>query len=142
MTVTVGSQPDTQPPTVPVLTSAVANGSTEVDLTWLTSVDNVAVAGYQILRNGNAIGSVSASTLSYADTGITPGASYTYSIKAYDAAGNYSAAGNSIQVTIPAVPSPGGSCPVALGYLYWLLFQQRHAEWRTGDGQNGSTDQF
>lgn len=114
LTVTVGSLADTQSPTVPVLTSAVAKGSTEVDLTWLTSVDNVAVAGYQILRNGNAIGSVSASTLSYADTGIIAGASLTYSIKAYDAAGNYSAAGNAIQVTIPTAPAPGGSCPVAL----------------------------
>jgi uncharacterized protein YkwD/chitodextrinase len=121
-TVTVGSLQDTHPPTVPVLTSAVANGSTAVDLTWLTSVDNVAVAGYQILKNGNAIGSVSVSTLSYTDTGITPGASYTYSIKAYDAAGNYSAASNAIQVVIPAAPASSGSCAAAVGAFTGCYF--------------------
>ena len=109
VTVTVNSTVDTQPPSTPTLTSAVAKSSIEVDLTWTPSADNVAVAGYQIFRNGSAIGSVQG--LSWADAAVSPSTSYTYSIKAYDAAGNYSAASNSSQVTTPAAPVSSGTCP-------------------------------
>ena len=54
---------DTQPPTPPNLTSAIAKGPTEVDLTWTGSMDNVGVTGYQILRNGAPVSSVSAATV-------------------------------------------------------------------------------
>ena len=115
--VSSGAVPDTQAPTSPSLVSAIAKSATEVDLTWLASTDNVAVAGYQILRNGSPIASTGASTgasaLSYADTSVIAGVAYTYSVKAFDAAGNYSAAGNSIQVTTPSSSTPSGACPAA-----------------------------
>jgi Right handed beta helix region len=104
VTVTVTSVPDTQPPTAPTLVSAFAKGPAEVDLVWTASTDNVGVAGYQINRNGSVVISVSSASLSYADTGVSASMTYTYSLKAYDAAGNYSTASNSIQVTTPAVP--------------------------------------
>ncbi len=102
VTVTVKAS-DTQPPSAPTITSDVAKSSTEVDLMWSASSDNVGVAGYQITRNGVVLTSVGGSSLSYADTSVTGGNTYTYSIKAYDAAGNYSAASASSQVTTPAV---------------------------------------
>ena len=110
-TVTVTPTQDTQPPSVPTLTSAAAGGSNEVDLAWTASVDNVGVAGYQVIRNGAAAGTVSGTTLSLADTGVSPNTSYTYSVKAYDAAGNYSAPSNTIQVTTPAAPVSTSTCP-------------------------------
>lgn len=109
--VTVSSAPDTQPPTPPVLTSAAAATSTEADLTWTAATDNIGIAGYQIIRNGTLLASVSGTTLSYADKSVTPGASYTYALQAYDAAGNHSQTSNSLQVTIPGTPVSSGSCP-------------------------------
>jgi uncharacterized protein YkwD len=112
VTLTVNPLQDTQPPSTPNLVSAVAKSSTEVDLTWYAATDNVGVTGYQITRNGSIIGSVSGSIVSYADTAVTSGNAYTYSIKAFDAAGNYSSASNAVPVTTPLTPAPSTSCSV------------------------------
>ncbi|MGD1094739.1 MAG: CAP domain-containing protein [Bryobacteraceae bacterium] len=102
VTVTVSAARDTQPPTTPTLTSARAESATEIALTWSASSDNVGVVGYQITRSGSVLTSVSGTTLSYTDTSVHAATTYSYSIKAYDAAGNYSGASNAIQVTTPA----------------------------------------
>ena len=109
VTVTAGS--DVQPPTVPTLVSATATTATEADLAWTASSDNVGVAGYQIIRNGAVVKSVPATALAWADTTVSASATYVYSVKAYDGAGNYSNASNSMQVTIPAAPALPGACP-------------------------------
>jgi len=106
---TVSAPP--QPPTVPTLISATAVSATEVALAWTASSSNVGVAGYQITRNGSVAGSVPAATLAWADTAVSGGATYIYTVKAYDGAGNYSAASNSVQVTTPAPASLPGACP-------------------------------
>jgi hypothetical protein len=94
--------PDTQAPTVPTLISAIAVSPTQVNLIWSQSTDNVGVAGYQITRNGLVLTSVTgATTLTYSDTTVLNYTPYTYSVKAFDAAKNYSNASNSIQVTTP-----------------------------------------
>src|ERR1019366_9106771 len=111
VTVTVSSGADTQPPTVPTLVSATAASSTEVDLAWTASTDNVGVTGHQITRNGSVIGSVPGTALVWTDTTVSPSATYIYTVKAYDGAGNYSAASNSVQVTTPATVPLTGACP-------------------------------
>ena len=121
--VNVTSTPDTQPPTVPQLVSAVAKSATmEVDLNWTASSDNVGVTGYQIFRNGSLLGSVGGGSLAYADTGVSANTAYTYAVKAYDAAGNYSGLSNSIQVTTPAAPAiltcPGPAIGAFTGCYY------------------------
>lgn len=105
------AQGDTQAPSTPTLISAVAKSGTQVDLGWSTSNDNVGVAGYQVLRNGGVLTSVQGT--SYSDTGATAGASYSYSVRAYDAAGNFSQASNAIVVNTPAPLPSGGACPTA-----------------------------
>jgi chitodextrinase len=72
----------------------VSNG--EVDLSWNSATDNVAVAGYTVYRSGTAIGTTSGSTVSYADTAAGHGFTYSYTVDAFDAAGNHSA------VSVPA----------------------------------------
>jgi uncharacterized protein YkwD/chitodextrinase len=108
-TVTVNPPPDTQPPTAPTLVSVLARSPNEVDLSWSASTDNVAVAGYQIVRNGSVLASVAGNVLSYADTNVSPNTLYTYVINAYDAAGNHSSPSNALQVTTP--PSISISAP-------------------------------
>ena len=81
---------DVVPPNAPPFISAAKVLSTEIDLTWGASADNVGVVNYTISRNGTAIATVNGSTTSYADTGLSQGASYTYQVMAADLAGNVS----------------------------------------------------
>ncbi|HZU25226.1 MAG TPA: CAP domain-containing protein [Bryobacteraceae bacterium] len=110
--VTVTAAYDTQPPTTPVLISAQAMSAVDVDLTWSASSDNMGVAGYQILRNGAAIGTVGASVLLWSDTSVSGGASYNYTVRAFDGAGNFSGMSNSIVVSTPAAADRSRSAPV------------------------------
>jgi len=85
---TVTVLPDTQAPTVPANLTPSAVSPSQIDLRWAPSTDNVAVAGYQIYRNGQGVGI--STTDSYSDTGLTANTTYTYSVAAIDAAGNRS----------------------------------------------------
>ena len=106
------------PPTAPVITSSSAKSSTEIDLGWSASTDAAGVTGYQILRNGSPINTVSGTTLTFADTTVSPSTTYSYSVKAFDAAGNYSAASNSVSVTTPASSCPGPATNAFTGCYY------------------------
>ena len=110
----------TQPPSVPTL-SAAAKSATEVDLSWTASTDNVGVAGYQISRSGSTPVKVPSGTLSYADMTVSPQTTYTYFVKAYDAAGNYSNASNSVQVTTPAAVI-SNTCPAPATNAYTACY--------------------
>jgi chitodextrinase len=77
---------DTTPPSVPSGVTATAIPSLRIQISWTASTDNVGVAGYYIYRNGALIGSTS--DLTYTDN-VTPGG-YSYTVAAYDAAGNVS----------------------------------------------------
>ena len=85
--------------------------STRIDLAWNASSDNVGVTGYRIYRDTSQIGSVGSSTTSYADTSAAVGATYGYTVRAVDAAGNLSDASNELQVTVPdtVAPTPPGN---------------------------------
>ncbi|SEC11434.1 Fibronectin type III domain-containing protein [Amycolatopsis tolypomycina] len=94
------SSGDTQAPTTPAGLAAGAATATSVPLTWAAATDNVGVTGYDILRNGTAV--ATSATTSYTDTGLTPETSYTYAVRARDAAGNVSAASTPITVKTAA----------------------------------------
>ncbi len=111
-TVTVNTF-DTQAPTAPTLMSATPKSSTTIDLAWTASIDNVGVTGYQVIRNNFVLANVPGSTLTYSDTTGTPSTTYTYLLKAVDAAGNYSPSSNSMPATTQAPPIISG-CPAAL----------------------------
>jgi len=83
---------DTQAPTAPANLVASGSSSTQINLTWTASTDNVGVSGYQIFRNGVLAGT--SPVPSYSDTGLAAATSYSYYIRAYDAAMNYSAPSN------------------------------------------------
>jgi chitodextrinase len=69
--------------------TAVAISLTQINVTWGASTDNVAVSGYQVFRNGAQLGTTTGT--SYADSGLSAGTSYSYTVTAYDVAGNVSA---------------------------------------------------
>ena len=77
---------DTTPPSVTSITSAIANSSTQVTITWTAATDNVAVTGYNVYRDGTLISTTPG--LTYVDTGLNPSTSYAYAVQAVDDAGN------------------------------------------------------
>jgi len=100
--------PDTTPPAVPAVPTSTATGSTEDQIAWTPDTDNVGVAGYYVVRNGTLIATVNA--WSYVDTGLTPGATYSYRLQAFDASGNLSPLTDALSVetidtTPPTAPS-------------------------------------
>ncbi len=102
VTITAGSTPDvdTQAPTAPSNLVASDIQDTSVQLTWDAATDNVGVTGYQVWSGNNNLGTVT--TLTEPVTGLVKGNSYTFRIKAVDAAGNVSDFSNSVEVTAGA----------------------------------------
>jgi chitodextrinase len=78
---------DTTPPTTPTL-SGIATSPTLVSLSWTQSTDNVGVTGYELKRNGTLLST--SNTTTYSDSALQPSTTYTYTVRAFDAAGNYS----------------------------------------------------
>jgi fibronectin type 3 domain-containing protein len=99
------SSSDTTPPSAPVTLDAVAAGAARVDLAWAESTDNIAVTGHDLERNGAIVASIGA-LLSYSDATVAPASSYTYRVRARDAAGNTSGWSPSAAVTTPPDTTP------------------------------------
>jgi hypothetical protein len=92
-----GGGGDTTPPTAPAGLTASAISSSRIDLSWSASTDNVGVTGYQVFRGSTLVTTVSGTT--YSDTGLSAGTSYTYTVRARDAAGNVSPASSPATAT-------------------------------------------
>jgi len=91
---------DTAPPSTPTgLGKGPVTGSS-VAVSWTASTDNVGVTGYKVLRNATQIGTTTST--GYTDTSVAANTTYTYTVQAYDAAGNVSAASSGLSVTTPA----------------------------------------
>jgi chitodextrinase len=88
---------DTTPPTAPILTAS-GTTQTSTNLSWSGATDNVGVTGYDVLRNGTIIGSTTTAT-TFTVTGLTASTTYTFNVRAKDAAGNFSVNSNTISVT-------------------------------------------
>jgi glucuronoarabinoxylan endo-1,4-beta-xylanase len=102
-----GQVSDITAPTAPSGAVATAGSSSQVTLTWNGSTDDTAVSNYLIERCQNAgcaaFAQVATSTTTgFTDTLLTAATSYTYRVRATDAAGNLSAYSNAVSVTTPA----------------------------------------
>jgi|GEM_PF-814155 len=96
---------DTQAPTVPTALVASTITGSGFALAWAASTDNVGVTNYEIFRNGVSIGT--SATPSFNVTGLTCGTNVSMTVKARDAAGNWSAASNALNVNTTALPNAG-----------------------------------
>ncbi|MYS34571.1 MULTISPECIES: cellulase family glycosylhydrolase [unclassified Streptomyces] len=109
------SEGDTEAPTAPGTPAASAVTDTSATLTWAASSDNVAVAGYDVVRvNGGTETKVASSTTtSVTVTGLSAGTAYSFAVYARDAAGNRSARSAAVGVTTDeGSTTPAGSCSV------------------------------
>jgi chitodextrinase len=113
---------DTTAPSVPKGLIASAVSSSQVNLSWSASTDNVAVAGYNVYRNGNKIGTTT--TTSFGDATLNANTAYSYTVSAYDGAGNTSSQTAAASTTtlasnptntgsscVGAANTPGGADP-------------------------------
>ncbi|MFG1664097.1 discoidin domain-containing protein [Streptomyces sp. Y7] len=89
-----GAGGDTQAPTAPGNLAYTQSGS-DVKLTWQASSDNVKVTGYDVYADDQLVRTVAGDVTTYTDTPAAS-ATVTYHVKAKDAAGNVSAASNSV----------------------------------------------
>ena len=94
--------PDGAPPSTPINLQVSGVSSDSLILTWAASVDDIAVAKYQVFRNGVLIATSSATT--YTDGGLSAATTYGYAVAAVDAAGNASA--QSDQIVVPRSLAP------------------------------------
>ncbi len=111
ITVTAGG--DTSAPTVPGGLAATANGTSGINLSWTASSDNVGVTGYRVERCQGAscttFTQVAApATTSFSDSGLSANTTYTYRVRAADAAGNLSGFSSSVAATTETTSSAGG----------------------------------
>ncbi len=111
-----GTQPGDTPPTAPGTPTASNIADTSLTLTWTPATDDKGVKNYDVYRGSAKIGTVTGT--SYADSGLTKGTTYTYSVTARDTIDQTGPSSGSATVTttggvIP--PDPGDK--VKLGYF-------------------------
>jgi fibronectin type 3 domain-containing protein len=86
---------DTTSPSIPTALAASVMGSTQINLSWAPSTDNVGISGYRLERcqgvGCSSFAQIAAPTgTSHSNTGLAAGTSYSYRVRATDAAGNFS----------------------------------------------------
>jgi hypothetical protein len=93
-------------PSIPIDLVANPLSTGEIDLSWASSTDNVGVEGYDIYQN--SINIATTSSLFYANTGLSAGTSYAYTVDAFDLAGNISGESSSTLATTQSASTGGG----------------------------------
>jgi chitinase len=113
---------DTQAPTVPGNLRVTGVTSNSVALAWNASTDNVGVTRYDVTQNAAVVGGNAATT--FTSSGLAPSTTYTYSVRARDAAGNLSGASNQVSATTsPLSTGGGGQVPGRVFVGYWHNFE-------------------
>lgn len=102
------NNPDLTAPTIPGSFVATSNSSSEIVLSWTASTDANGVAGYNVYRNGSAtpISVLAGNAVSYSDTGLSQDKQYSYTINAFDSAGNVSnktSPASAVTLGLPAI---------------------------------------
>lgn len=129
VSVTTPPAPDVIAPSVPSSLQAIAVTGTRINLSWGGSTDTggSGLAGYEIFRNGGGSPIATSSVASFADQSLQPGTTYSYTVRAYDGAGNRSGMSNqasattldtiapSIPTTLQAVAASGTSINLSWG---------------------------
>ncbi|GLP70768.1 hypothetical protein TUSST3_73880 [Streptomyces sp. TUS-ST3] len=111
-----GGGSDSQAPSAPGSLRSTGKTSSSVSLAWNASSDNVGVTAYDVYSGSNQVLTVSGTSATV--SGLAASTSYTFTVKARDAAGNSSAASNAVSVTTEAGGGGGTGFKQAAPYLY------------------------
>ncbi|OWP75736.1 endonuclease [Flavobacterium oreochromis] len=96
-----GSVADTTAPTLPSNLISTGITSTGFTLSWTASTDNVGVTSYNVYQDGVLKISVTGTTATI--TGLIASTTYSFTVKAKDAAGNLSATSSALSITTATV---------------------------------------
>ncbi|MEU1484592.1 fibronectin type III domain-containing protein [Streptomyces sp. NPDC005752] len=105
------AEADSRNPTAPEGVTAQAGSATSVHVMWERSTDDRGVTGYDVYREGRKAASVAAAKLMTDIDGLTASTSYTFTVRARDAAGNHSAPSAAATVTTPATAPADEEAP-------------------------------
>ncbi len=137
------STADTTAPSVPANLQATAVSTSQIDLMWTASTDNVGVTGYRVDRceGANCTNFTQIATqggTSYTDSGLSANTTCRYRIRATDAAGNLSSYSDIASATTQ-VDSLGG---ITDGNVYYPLEVAAGADgdWTPVDASSGFAD--
>ncbi|MGH3730864.1 MAG: glycosyl hydrolase family 18 protein [Micromonosporaceae bacterium] len=119
-----GGGGDTTAPSTPANLRSTGTTSSSVALAWNASTDNVGVTGYDVYRGSTKIATVTGT--SRTDTGLSANTSYSYTVRARDAAGNVSPASNQITVTTQSGGGGGGGDKVLGYFVEWGVYQRNY----------------
>ncbi|GIO86201.1 hypothetical protein J25TS5_31330 [Paenibacillus faecis] len=87
---------DKTAPTAPASLTVVPSITT-AKLSWTASTDNIGVAGYRVYKDGNMIGT--SPITGFVASGLEGNTTYTFTVRAFDDAGNLSEASNAVTIT-------------------------------------------
>ncbi|GAX59620.1 hypothetical protein SCALIN_C04_0108 [Candidatus Scalindua japonica] len=94
---------DITAPSTPTSLQTTIISTSQINLSWNASSDNIGVTGYRIYRYGIQVADVSSTT--YNDTGLSPSTTYSYTVSAYNAAGNESEQSSATSATTFSLPN-------------------------------------
>ncbi|MEU3314778.1 glycoside hydrolase family 18 chitinase [Streptomyces sp. NPDC006662] len=124
--------PADNPPSAPGTPTAGGLTETSLTLSWPAATDDKGVKNYDVHRNGAKLATVTGTT--YADTGLTKGTTYTYTVTARDTADQTGPSSAPLSVTTPGGgtdpgpgPGPDPGAKVKLGYFTdWGVYQRNY----------------
>ncbi len=128
--------PDTTAPSIPAGLSATAVSTSEIDLSWSASTDNVGVSGYKVYRNSTLVTTVIGTT--YKNTGLAASTAYSFTVSAVDAAGNESAQSTAANATTLAPDTTPPSVPGGLS-VNGATSSQLTVSWTASTDDTGVT---
>ncbi|MFI1675665.1 fibronectin type III domain-containing protein [Streptomyces sp. NPDC020607] len=112
VTMPAAAAADRTPPSRPGRLKGEAEGSRAAMLSWGTSSDDKKVASYEIFQGGSKVHSVGGNQTATLVTGLRPGTDYIFTVKARDAADNFSPASRQVRVRTAAGKDSGrGTAP-------------------------------
>jgi chitodextrinase len=137
--------PDTTSPSIPQNLIATAVSTSQINLSWSPSTDNVGVTGYKIYRNGSLI--FTSTGTSFSNTsGLSPATTYSYAVAAVDAAGNSSNQSLSVSATTqgssfptPTVSITASPASITAGQSSTLTWSSTNATGCTASGDWSGT---
>jgi hypothetical protein len=92
--------------------SATVVSASRIDLAWTAASDNIGTTGYYVYRDGVQIANLAANA--YSNIGLAAATSYSYTVAAYDAAGNVSPQSTAAGAMTPALQAPYTGIPIAV----------------------------
>lgn len=134
---------DTQSPTTPASMSAATVSTSQINVSWSAATDNVGVTGYQLERcTGGGCSNFAllstVTTTSYSNTGLAASTSYSYRVRATDAAGNLSGYSSVVTATTQSAPPPPSPCvttPLSVSVSNWPSTAAGNRQFRYSSSQ-------